>query len=225
MKKRLYHGSENIIERPIFGYGKRNNDFGLGFYTTEDVELAKEWSVAENRDGYCNTYSLDIDGLNVLDLTSEDINCLTWLYILLKNRVFELRTAIVRDALDYLSKNFAIDYENYDLIIGYRADDSYFSFAEDFLNGSISYRQLSEAMRLGELGLQVVLKSKKTFDSLCFEKSEKVSSDVWFPKKYKRDKTARAQYFNTTKSTRQKGDIYITNIIDEEMAKDDPRLQ
>ena len=26
----LYHGSEKIIENPVFGAGKKNNDFGLG---------------------------------------------------------------------------------------------------------------------------------------------------------------------------------------------------
>lgn len=29
---KLYHGSEKVIEQPIFGEGKKNNDFGLGFY-------------------------------------------------------------------------------------------------------------------------------------------------------------------------------------------------
>ena len=37
----IYHGSEKIIENPIFGGGKRNNDFGFGFYCTESEELAK----------------------------------------------------------------------------------------------------------------------------------------------------------------------------------------
>ena len=50
--------------------------------------------------------------------------------------------------------------------IGYRADDSYFSFASDFINGAISYRQLCNAMCLGKLGQQFVLKSNgKALDS------------------------------------------------------------
>ena len=40
----LYHGSERVIESPTFGAGKRNNDFGLGFYCTQSSELAKEWA-------------------------------------------------------------------------------------------------------------------------------------------------------------------------------------
>lgn len=44
MKKSLiiYHGSGEIIEKPQFGYGNPKNDYGLGFYCTEDIELAKE---------------------------------------------------------------------------------------------------------------------------------------------------------------------------------------
>ena len=27
----LYNGSEQLVEEPTFGKGKKNNDFGLGF--------------------------------------------------------------------------------------------------------------------------------------------------------------------------------------------------
>ena len=33
--------------------------------------------------------------------------------------------------------------KNYDVIIGYRADDSYFAFAQDFLNNAISLNTLN----------------------------------------------------------------------------------
>ena len=42
----LYHGSDHIIERPIYGKGNVHNDYGLGFYTTWDLEIAKEWFAA-----------------------------------------------------------------------------------------------------------------------------------------------------------------------------------
>ena len=35
----LFHGSEKIIETPTFGMGRKNNDFGLGFYCTESEKL------------------------------------------------------------------------------------------------------------------------------------------------------------------------------------------
>ena len=57
----LFHGSEKVIEAPSFGEGKRNNDFGLGFYCTETENLAKEWAVSSLRDGFCNRYTLDTE--------------------------------------------------------------------------------------------------------------------------------------------------------------------
>ena len=42
-------------------------------------------------------------------------------------------------------EKYNIDISEYDLIIGYRADDSYFRFAEDFLNNSISVEKLERA--------------------------------------------------------------------------------
>lgn len=44
----IYHGSKNIIEKPEFGKGNKKNDYGLGFYCTENVELAKEWACSNN---------------------------------------------------------------------------------------------------------------------------------------------------------------------------------
>ena len=55
----LYHGSEQIIEEPTFGKGKANNDFGQGFYCTENEDLAKEWAVSSLRSGFVNRYTLD----------------------------------------------------------------------------------------------------------------------------------------------------------------------
>ncbi|MCF0142741.1 MAG: DUF3990 domain-containing protein, partial [Parasporobacterium sp.] len=40
----IYHGSQQIVEVPRFGMGKPYNDYGQGFYCTENIELAKEWA-------------------------------------------------------------------------------------------------------------------------------------------------------------------------------------
>ncbi|MDO4418620.1 MAG: DUF3990 domain-containing protein [Eubacteriales bacterium] len=48
-------------------------------------------------------------------------------------------------------------------IIGYRADDSYFTFAQDFVSGVIPLSKLSEAMHLGRLGERIVFKSREEF--------------------------------------------------------------
>ena len=40
----IYHGSEHVIQKPSMHAGKNHNDYGQGFYCTEDIELAKEWA-------------------------------------------------------------------------------------------------------------------------------------------------------------------------------------
>lgn len=225
MIKKLYHGSSNIIEKPLFGYGKPYNDYGLGFYCTDSLEMAKEWGVGKNQDGYANCYEIECAGLRILKLNTPEYCILHWLAVLLQNREFDVPSGLSLEAKEYLLANFSVDYENYDAIIGYRADDSYFSFAQDFINGTISYRQLNNAMYLGKLGQQFVLKSKKAFEQIKFVGSEIAESSKWYAKKMLRDKTARREYFSVERNRRQRGDLYITQIMDEEMTPDDPRLR
>lgn len=201
------------------------NDFGLGFYCTEHPDMAKEWAVRENRDGYVNRYSIETEGLSILNLNTEGYNVLHWLSILLENRVFEIRSPLALEGKEYLLENFQVNYKDYDLIRGYRADDSYFSFAQDFISGSISLWQLSNAMMLGDLGEQIVLKSKKAFDRIAFEGYEVVQSREWYEKRAKRDEDARRQYLDVERNRRQKGDIFISQIIDEEFKGNDPRIR
>ena len=49
---------------------------------------------------------------------------LHWLSILLENREFEVSSALAAEAKEYILKKFKIEYEEYDAIVGYRADDS-----------------------------------------------------------------------------------------------------
>lgn len=221
----LYHGSKDIIEKPIYGQGKKYNDYGLGFYCTDNIELAKEWGTSFERSGYANRYQIDCTELKILDLNDDKYCILHWLAILLSNREFDTPAGLALEAKEFLKKNFMLDYKEYDIIKGYRADDSYFSFAQDFINGTISYRQLNNAMYLGKLGIQYVLKSKEAFNRIVFDGYEEAEYKEWYAKKMKRDKSARREYFDVERNRRQRGDIYITQILDEEMSPDDKRLR
>lgn len=225
MIRQLFHGSPSIIEKPQFGYGKVYNDYGLGFYCTDSLEMAKEWGVAQNRNGYANSYELDCEGLKILDLNGPSFNILHWLAVLLENREFDVPSGLALEAKEYILNTFRVDYQSQDAIIGYRADDSYFSFAQDFINGTISYRQLNNAMHLGKLGQQFVLKSKQAFDRIQFLGYEVADHDEWYAKKMLRDRSARREYFSVERNKRQRGDLYITQILDEEMKPDDERLR
>lgn len=221
----LFHGSPHIVDKPEYGKGRQGNDYGRGFYCTEDKLLAKEWAVDENRDGYVNQYELDLEGLKVIDLNSEEYCVLHWITVLLNNRRFDLDTPLSREAYRYLSDNFMPELSGADVIRGYRADDSYFSFAQDFINGVISVSQLTGALKLGELGQQVVLKSREAFKRIKYIGSEGVLSREWFPLKRKRDDLARREYFNMNRTGYVRGDLYMIRIIDEEVKPGDARLQ
>lgn len=225
MNEIIYHGSKDIIKTPIYGAGKPYNDYGRGFYCTQSLEMAKEWAVEKDRDGYANKYQISTDGLNILDLNDSKYTFLHWLTILLTYRTFNILSPLANEARDYLIKNFSVSLDGIDIVLGYRADDSYFSYAQDFINGTISYRQLCNALTLGKLGQQFVIISKRAFDKIEYLGSEKASALEWYPKKEIRDKMARNDYFNSKKNIRPKGDIYITTILDEEIKPDDTRLR
>jgi len=222
----LYHGSEKIIESPEFRKGNLHNDFGLGFYCTENLELAKEWACSSRSGGVANTYSFPLSGLSVLDLTDQKYSILDWLTVLVNNRVFDLTNQMAVEAKEYLTKHFLHDIDAFDAVKGYRADDSYFTFASDFLSGTISLRQLSNAMSLGSLGEQFTLKSKKAFDLLQFLGCETVDGGTYFAKRRNRDRNAREQYLKRERKTiRNNDDIFMLDILREEIDRGDARLQ
>ena len=105
----IYHGSEQIVEVPIFGKGKKNNDFGLGFYCTESDDLAKEWAVSSLRNGFSNRYTLDTEYLNILNLNSPDYTILNWIAVLVEHRLFSIKTPVARRAKRYLIENFGVN--------------------------------------------------------------------------------------------------------------------
>jgi len=222
----LYHGSTKIIERPEFGKGNSRNDYGLGFYCTKEIELAKEWACNTKTGGFANIYSITVSGLNILRLGAPEYGILDWLAILVNNRVFSIDAPIMAESKEYLTAYFLPDISGVDAIEGYRADDSYFTFAMDFLSNTISLRQLTRAMRLGTLGEQFVLKSEKAFAALSFIRIEPADGEIYFTKRADRDKQARAQYLNQERlSARQRDDIFMLDVLREEMKHGDARLQ
>lgn len=221
----LYHGSISIIEQPTFGKGKRHNDYGLGFYCTQSLELAKEWAVEEKRDGYANKYALNLQGLTILDLSQKGFTTLHWITLLLQNRVFTLKNDITKAGKNYLIEHFSLPVKEYDIIKGYRADDSYFAYAESFLNNTISVQRLSEALRLGNLGEQVVLMSQKSFGQLKFLGYEIADAATYYPLRRARNEQARMEFLSNRQGTPTPDDLYLNDIIRGGIEPDDPRLQ
>ncbi len=218
----IYHGSEKNVEQPVFGEGKKNNDFGLGFYCTESEELAKEWAVSSMRDGFSNRYTLDTEYLKILNLNSSDYSILNWIAVLVEHRLFSIKTPVARRAKQYLIDNFSVNVNAFDLIIGYRADDSYFDYAESFLNNGISVEQLARAMQLGKLGEQVVIKSKFAFSKLKYEGFDIAKKDQYYVFRKARNDEANRLYQEMLEE--EIDGLYIQDIMRGSIKNDDPRI-
>ena len=218
----IYHGSKQIVEIPTFGLGRKNNDFGPGFYCTESIDLAKEWAVSSLSDGFANRYTLDTEYLNILNLNSPDYTILNWVAVLVEHRLFSISTPVARRAKQYLIEHFGINVNAYDLIIGYRADDSYFDYAEAFLNNAITVEQLSRAMRLGKLGEQIVIKSKYAFSKIKYEGFVSAEKDLYYILRKARDDEANQSYLDILEE--ESDGLYIQDIIRGGVSNDDPRI-
>lgn len=220
----IYHGSQMIIKRPEPQKGKPYNDYGRGFYCTEHSELAKEWACTQGEWGYANKYQIEMDGLKVLNLSSGKYTVLHWLALLMDNRRVRISTPVMRQGSQWLKENFLINIEPYDAVIGYRADDSYFSFAKAFVNNQISLEQLSYAMRLGKLGEQIMIKSNEAFERVEFLSYEVADNSIYYPKRKERDEQARAAYQAELDRSGVEG-LYMRDIIKEGVKADDSRLR
>lgn len=213
----LYHGSGEKVGKPVYGKGKMDNDYGRGFYCTQELGLAKEWAAKDRgKDGIVNKYSLKLDGLRILRLRGdkrEDI--LAWFCILVENRNVAGLGSIAGRNLAELKSYFMKDYKSYDIIVGYRADDSFFSIVRQFLLGNVTLEAVDKCFRAGGLGNQVVLKSKKAFDALHYKGYEEVGSDTYRDYFLARDKYARDFFYNRSLL----GTITIRTILKNERQK------
>lgn len=216
----IFHGSEKIIEHPIWGEGRKNNDFGIGFYCTESLELAKEWAVSSLRDGFANKYTLDTKYLNILNLNSSAYTILNWIAVLVEHRLFSIKTPVARRAKSYLVEKFGVNVNAFDIIRGYRADDSYFDYAESFINNAISVEQLAQAMKLGKLGEQIVIKSKYAFTKLKYEGFEVAEQGKYYVHRKSRNDEANRQYFEML--DKESDGLYIQDIIRGGITNDNP---
>lgn len=222
----LLHGSEQIVDVPDISLGNPHNDYGRGFYCTSSEEMAKEWACKNGTDGFVNRYTVNGDGLKKLHLSDGSHTILNWIAILLKYRTFSLDSPIAMDAREYIIEHYAVDTTGYDLITGYRADDSYFRYAEAFIENTLPLRGLNKALQLGKLRLQTVLISPKAFRQITFVDAMPVDKTIYYPKFVARDNQARRTYKEkVAKSRSYRDDLFVMDILREEMKNDDPRIQ
>lgn len=213
MLRTLYHGSENIIEKPVFGFGNIHNDYGLGFYCCTNLGLAKEWGARKSGKGFANKYTLRDDNLNILDLTKEpNNNIFTWIALLMKNRTLskDLANEYPRE-LKYLEQ-YLIDVSQYDVVIGFRADDAYFKFPESFVKSELTIDSMKEIYTAGNLGKQYVLISEHAFNLIKFVEASEVNADS-FKKYYERKGAADKIYSQYKNNDKYSSGLFLKDLV------------
>ena len=193
MERIIYHGSENIVKKPEYLKGNIHNDYGLGFYCCSNRDLAREWASRKNGSGFVNCYKIRDDRLKILNLTKPPYNdVLYWVALLMHNR--ELSISLKENfpkELKYLEEKYLIDVSKFDVVIGYRADDSYFHFPEAFVRSEITLKSLNEIFKAGDLGKQYVLISPRAFELIKFvdyEITQSASKEEYYKRKNEADK-------------------------------------
>lgn len=161
---RVFHGSDHILKQPLYMGGKAANDYGNGFYTTEYEDRAGSWAALNGnpKKSVVNVYDLDIDSLKILNLNEYGV--LAWIAEVAENRGTNQEAAsIVGKRIVGL---YRVDTSGYDLIKGYRADDSYTQVVEAFLMNQINTYEVERLFYKGNLGNQIFLRSEKAFKSI-----------------------------------------------------------
>lgn len=161
--------------------------------------------------------------MKILNLNDKKYTILNWIAILLENRLFSISNPNVKKTKKYLIDNFGINVNAFDIIFGYRADDSYFDYADAFINNMISVSQLAKAMRLGKLGNQIVIKSEYAFSLLKFEKFDVAKKDIYYCLRKNRNDEANKKYLEILNDDDSDG-LFVQDIIRGGIKNNDPRI-
>ncbi|MBQ7738044.1 MAG: DUF3990 domain-containing protein [Desulfovibrionaceae bacterium] len=231
LKVALYHGSthsEGIKEVRIdlpndpLCVARKTMDFGQGFYLTPRIQQAREWAVRYGKNGSLNFFTLDLDGLNILNLDPKETSPLYWIGEIIYNRRFE---DISKKNYVWIEKYWKINTDGYDVILGYTADDQCFSMFNDFLKNRLSFHGLCKALLLVDLGYQYVVRSKKAYEHLkIIRESQIIYRNMFEPLLFRRKNNAKINYELIRKEYEDisSKEIYFKNILENEIMPNDP---
>ena len=182
-------GAKKIIINPKDFYKK--GDFGEGFYCTARVGVAREWAAAHFSDGYISRYETDTAGLRVVDLTSKPYGIMSWIAVLLENRSFSLSSRKEQREAERIKAENSVDLSSADIIIGWRADNSYFTLAKKCISGEISYEALGKWLKKDTNAVQYAFVSDRAAERLQFTAYVNVNSSIYFPGSINNDEKLR----------------------------------
>ncbi|MDO5325171.1 MAG: DUF3990 domain-containing protein [Clostridia bacterium] len=143
---RLYHTGYQELRQPDVHFGRKNADFGQGFYLTANEAFAGKW--ARDRKGetiHINAYELNLDGLK----TKRFQRGREWFNYLFANR---------RGQPDALAE--------YDVIMGPIANDTLYDTFGIITSGFLPPDQALSLLMLGPAYEQIALKTEKAASHL-----------------------------------------------------------
>ena len=147
---RLYHTGTVIIKDPDLHHGRKNADFGQGFYLTPDKDFTYRWA---RKDAIVNIYDLDETGLNIHRFARD----IEWFNYIFHNRRVE-------DTIDA------------DVIIGPIANDTIFDTMGIISSGFLAPEEALKLLLIGPEYTQVVIKSEKAKAQLHWLSSEQITA-------------------------------------------------
>lgn len=153
----LYHTGFQEIREPTIHYGRKNADFGQGFYLSPNLDFARRWARSQKGfDTYINTYELCMDDLNVKTFARDK----EWFEYIYDNRNGK------DDRLGI-----------FDVIIGPIANDTIYDLFGITTSGYLSSGQSLKILTTGPEYMQVVIKTEKAARALHFQSSEIIGFD------------------------------------------------
>lgn len=154
-KSLLYHGSKGGLDGPPRPCSRELCDFGSAFYLgTNKVQSFSICAFSDRPVGY--TCDLRLNGLNVRELTEVE-----WPLFVLYNR----RNSILRGAPS-LKRQIGDFSRKCDVVIGPIADDRIAEAFNNFVNGSMTFEDLSRCISELDLGVQYALKTQKACNNV-----------------------------------------------------------
>lgn len=154
----LYHGTGATFENPDLDNSREDVDFGVGFYTTQNKEMAKKWA-SSKRKSTINTYSFNRTGdLQIYTFKLDE----EWLDFVTNNRL----------GIDSQKK-----YDKYDILIGPTADDKLYDTLNEYIKDTYTKKEAIQYINVAGFDQQIVFKTEKAIQSLKFIKRELLESD------------------------------------------------
>ena len=141
---------------------------------------------------YLYKLGLNIQPLNILDFTT--LPAENWLSFLFQHKSIDGLTPLVKTRLNQFKTRYAIpNMQSYDLIKGYRLDNSNYKIAVDFLN--VATTKATVQALIENTDYLHILQSQIAFNSLSVLKKTQIQLDEDFYQSYiKRDIELRRKY-------------------------------